>query len=198
LSNSPSGKSGHNREEEDNMRFIWILAALAACNSTPSSNSSVDAVSAVPAEVLADTLVPASYDADGKLIRVERSEAEWKKQLSEKAYYVLREEGTEYAFSGAYWNNHQPGTYVCAGCGLPLFSSKTKFDSGTGWPSFWQPIEKGVVNEKRDDSHGMLRTEVECWRCGGHLGHVFDDGPRPTGLRYCINSVSLQFIPEGK
>jgi peptide-methionine (R)-S-oxide reductase len=179
------------------MRFIWILAALAACNSTPSNNSSVDASPVATAGVL-DSLVPASYDADGKLIRIERSETEWRKQLSEKAYYVLRQEGTEYAFSGTYWNNHQPGTYVCAGCGLPLFSSKTKFDSGTGWPSFWQPLEKGMVNEKRDDSHGMLRTEVECWRCGGHLGHVFDDGPGPTGLRYCINSVSLQFIPEGK
>lgn len=179
------------------MRFIWILAALAACNSTPSSKSSADS-SPITSAVVLDSLVPAAYDADGKLIRIERSEAEWKKQLSEKAFYVLRQEGTEYAFSGAYWNNHQSGTYVCAGCGLPLFSSKTKFDSGTGWPSFWQPVEKGMVNEKRDDSHGMLRTEVECWRCGGHLGHVFDDGPRPTGLRYCINSVSLQFIPEGK
>jgi peptide-methionine (R)-S-oxide reductase len=179
------------------MRFIWILAALAACNSTPTSTShQVVTESAASAGVVVDSLVPAAFDAEGKLIRLERSEEEWKKQLSEKAFYVLRQEGTEYAFSGAYWNNHRSGMYACGACGLPLFSSNTKFDSGTGWPSFWQPIDPKMVVENKDTSHGMIRVEVECARCGGHLGHVFDDGPRPTGLRYCINSVSLQFIPE--
>ncbi|MFN8140005.1 MAG: peptide-methionine (R)-S-oxide reductase MsrB [Fimbriimonadales bacterium] len=125
--------------------------------------------------------------------KVVKSEAEWKKVLSSEAFEVLRKKGTEPAFSGKYWNNHDEGTYSCAGCGLELFESKTKFDSGTGWPSFWQPIKKNRVINVRDTSHGMVRTEVICARCDGHLGHVFDDGPKPTGLRYCMNSVSLKF-----
>ena len=118
------------------------------------------------------------------------------KQLSEEEYYVMREEGTERAFSGELWKNHAAGTYVCRACGLPLFASDTKFESGTGWPSFWQPFNPGFVRENRDVSFGMVRTEVECARCGGHLGHVFDDGPKPTNLRYCINSASLDFVPK--
>lgn len=127
--------------------------------------------------------------------RVTRSEAEWRRLLTPKQYEVLRREGTERAFSGAYWNEHRPGRYRCAGCGLELFESSHKFDSGTGWPSFWRPAGTDRVHEQADHSLGMRRVEVECARCGGHLGHVFDDGPRPTGLRYCINSVALEFVP---
>jgi peptide-methionine (R)-S-oxide reductase len=129
--------------------------------------------------------------------RVEKSNEEWKKILSPQQYEVLREKGTERAFTGAYWNNHEKGTYVCAACGLELFSSDTKFESGTGWPSFWQPLTPARVKEAVDNSHGMVRGEIVCARCGGHLGHVFDDGPKPTGQRYCMNSVSMKFIPAG-
>lgn len=128
-----------------------------------------------------------------KQFEVVKTDAEWKKQLSPESYTVLRKKGTEPAYQGAYWDHHEQGFYDCAGCGNRLFSSAHKFDSGTGWPSFYQPISKGKVSNVIDNSLGMARTEVICARCGGHLGHVFDDGPDPTGLRYCMNSLALTF-----
>jgi peptide-methionine (R)-S-oxide reductase len=122
---------------------------------------------------------------------IRKSEEEWRKELTPEQYEVCRLKGTERAFTGAYWDSKEDGVYRCSACGEALFDSKTKFDSGTGWPSFTSPVEKGKVSEHVDRSHGMLRTEVTCRRCGSHLGHVFPDGPGPDGLRYCINSVSL-------
>ena len=125
-------------------------------------------------------------------IRISKTEEEWRKQLTPQQYYVLREKGTERAFSGEYWNSHDNGLYVCAACQFPLFKSETKFESHTGWPSFYQPVNDTAVMVGADMSYGMIRDEVVCARCGGHLGHVFPDGPKPTGLRYCMNSASLR------
>jgi peptide-methionine (R)-S-oxide reductase len=143
--------------------------------------------------------VPASAtETSMKKFEIERTPEEWRKLLTPAQYKVLREHGTERAFSHSYDKVYATGVYNCAGCDLPLFASTTKFDSRTGWPSFWKPLDDAIGTKQDRTLWLMVRTEVHCRRCGGHLGHVFDDGPQPTGLRYCMNGVALKFVPEGK
>ena len=134
-------------------------------------------------------------NTEGKVFPFQLSEAEWRKRLTEQQFHVLRDHGTERAFSSPLNDEKRNGTFLCAGCDNPLFSSEHKFDSGTGWPSFWQPVGAGAVGTSEDSKFFMTRTEVHCANCGGHLGHVFDDGPKPTGLRYCMNGVAMKFQP---
>ncbi|MEW6542764.1 MAG: peptide-methionine (R)-S-oxide reductase MsrB [Nitrospirota bacterium] len=147
------------------------------------------------AKLFGERTVFAKEAAVKETFEVVKTDAEWKARLTPEQYQVLRHEATEPPFQNKYFDNKQPGTYACAGCDLPLFSSEHKYDSRTGWPSFWQPIDENAVRTRTDYKLIFPRTEVHCRRCGGHLGHVFEDGPPPTGLRYCINSAALSFVP---
>lgn len=169
------------------MKYILIIISLAlvSCKTNSQSNT---------ADQNSQHTEKQSVDiTDLDLNKIEKTPTEWKELLSDQEYYVIREKGTEGAFTGDLLKIKDDGVYICKACGLPLFASDTKFDSGTGWPSFYQPIDSKVIKEDTDYNLGYARTEVMCERCEGHLGHVFRDGPKPTGLRYCINSVSLDF-----
>jgi peptide-methionine (R)-S-oxide reductase len=155
-----------------------------------------DLLSMLALTVVGGFVFPTWLLAEADQLEVTKTDEEWRRLLTPAQYQVLRHEDTESAFSSSLLHEHRKGVFACAGCELPLFKSETKFDSGTGWPSFWSPIE-GAVATKTDRSFWMQRTEVHCRRCGGHLGHVFNDGPQPTGLRYCMNGVALKFTPEG-
>lgn len=171
--------------------FLLAISFMLLLNNASQNNMSATATN----KGLSDSTKHKGNKMPDKIIKTDEL---WKKELTPEQYRILREKGTERAFTGKYWNNFEYGTYVCAGCGTSLFDSDTKFESGCGWPSYFDPIDSGRIIYREDTSYGMIRTEVLCAKCGGHLGHVFDDGPPPTGLRYCINSGSMKFIQKDK
>lgn len=179
-----------------------VVFALAGCGGPTRSDSAQQTPPsgrvAEPTPAVHHAAGPAAHERTWPPVgeRITHTEAEWRQLLTPAQYEILREDGTEPAGSGEYARHHEAGVYVCAGCGAPLFASRDKFESGTGWPSFTRAFEPGRVETKTDSTLGMVRNELECARCGGHLGHVFDDGPAPTGKRFCIDSLSLDFVPE--
>ncbi len=178
------------------MRATTWLTLTLACGGVACDRANVvaRAMAQVPETKGASKVTNPAAKSEPTVDKVVKSDAEWRKILTPEQFHILREAGTERPFTGAYWNAHDKAVYVCAACNYPLFRSDEKFDSGTGWPSFWEAIP-GHVESRTDSTYGMDRTEVRCARCGGHLGHVFDDGPKPTGLRYCINSASIKAEP---
>ena len=189
----------HTGVEQPSQRLPADASNTSTSTNTPSKDAAMTSSSSDSA-----TATLRVYNAQGQLApaatlpKVILTKEQWKEKLTEEQFRVLRFHGTEAAFCGGLLNNKEAGVYVCAGCALPLFQSNTKFESGTGWPSFYQPIAKENILEVMDYSYGMTRVEIRCARCDGHLGHVFEDGPRPTGLRYCLNSAAMNFVPETK
>lgn len=190
----------HGRKMFVLMAASILAAGCASCDRTEPASPTPKTATAQPPAPTAPPATPQAATTDTSMnskpatpaTKMNLSEAEWRKKLTPDQYYVLREKGTERAFTGKYWDTKEPGVYKCAACGVVLFTSDAKFDSGCGWPSFDKMIASGVIVEHKDTSHGMVRTEVTCANCGGHLGHVFDDGPTETHLRYCINSASIE------